>query len=100
MPPSSEFAGYNQHDSSELMNFLLDGSPLPPSQILRPRLMCTASSGLHEDLNRVIDKPYVPAVEHDPSKTDEVSQFHTSPPSHIIFSLDLAGNGSAVSGEP
>jgi ubiquitin C-terminal hydrolase len=33
-----QFAGYNQHDSSELMQFLLDG--------------------LHEDLNRVKVKPY------------------------------------------
>ena len=33
------FSGYNQHDSQELLSFLLDG--------------------LHEDLNRVIDKPYV-----------------------------------------
>lgn len=33
------FSGYNQHDSSELINYLLDG--------------------LHEDLNRVKEKPYV-----------------------------------------
>lgn len=34
-----QFAGYQQHDSQELMNFLLDG--------------------LHEDLNRVRQKPYM-----------------------------------------
>ena len=34
-----QFAGYQQHDSQEFMQFLLDG--------------------LHEDLNRVRDKPYV-----------------------------------------
>jgi ubiquitin carboxyl-terminal hydrolase 4/11 len=34
-----QFAGYQQHDSQELVAFLLDG--------------------LHEDLNRVINKPYV-----------------------------------------
>lgn len=34
-----QFAGYQQHDSQELMNFLLDG--------------------LHEDLNRVKHKPYI-----------------------------------------
>jgi ubiquitin carboxyl-terminal hydrolase 4/11/15 len=33
------FSGYNQHDSSELINYLLDG--------------------LHEDLNRIKVKPYV-----------------------------------------
>lgn len=33
-----QFAGYQQHDSQELLAFLLDG--------------------LHEDLNRVIKKPY------------------------------------------
>mmetsp|Transcript_16127 Transcript_16127/g.37390 ORF Transcript_16127/g.37390 Transcript_16127/m.37390 type:complete len:884 (-) Transcript_16127:291-2942(-) len=45
-----EFQGFQQHDSSELMNFLLDG--------------------LHEDLNRVVDKPYVEAVEGDGTKPD------------------------------
>jgi ubiquitin carboxyl-terminal hydrolase 4/11/15 len=34
-----QFAGYQQHDSQELVAFLLDG--------------------LHEDLNRVLKKPYV-----------------------------------------
>jgi|EP00505_MAST-04D_sp_SCG-Rhode-Island_P000699 ubiquitin carboxyl-terminal hydrolase 8 len=38
-----QFAGYDQHDSSELLTFLLDG--------------------LHEDLNRVTKKPYVEDVE-------------------------------------
>ena len=33
------FSGYNQHDSSELINYLLDG--------------------LNEDLNRIKKKPYV-----------------------------------------
>lgn len=33
------FSGYMQHDAGELINYLLDG--------------------LHEDLNRVYDKPYV-----------------------------------------
>eukprot|EP00500_Bicosoecida_sp_ms1_P004096 CAMPEP_0203807726 /NCGR_PEP_ID=MMETSP0115-20131106/1222_1 /ASSEMBLY_ACC=CAM_ASM_000227 /TAXON_ID=33651 /ORGANISM="Bicosoecid sp, Strain ms1" /LENGTH=494 /DNA_ID=CAMNT_0050716409 /DNA_START=311 /DNA_END=1793 /DNA_ORIENTATION=+ len=37
------FGGYQQHDSQELLSFLLDG--------------------LHEDLNRVIKKPYVEDVE-------------------------------------
>jgi hypothetical protein len=38
-----EFSGYNQHDSQELLAFLLDG--------------------LHEDLNRVKQKPYTSTVE-------------------------------------
>lgn len=40
-----QFAGYQQHDSQELMSFLLDG--------------------LHEDLNRVHQKPYVKTKEYD-----------------------------------
>lgn len=36
---ASQFIGYQQHDSHELLNYLLDN--------------------LHEDLNKVIDKPYV-----------------------------------------
>ncbi|TDH68123.1 hypothetical protein CCR75_004346 [Bremia lactucae] len=39
-----QFAGYQQHDSQELMNFVLDG--------------------LHEDLNRVHSKPSTTLVEH------------------------------------
>ena len=34
-----QFSGYSQQDSQELMNFLLDG--------------------LHEDCNKVINKPYI-----------------------------------------
>jgi len=37
------FSGYQQHDSSELLSFLLDG--------------------LHEDLNRVVDKPYTKVID-------------------------------------
>ena len=44
------FSGYQQQDSQELMAFLMDG--------------------LHEDLNRVIKKPYTDAVEGDDSKPD------------------------------
>ena len=39
------FMGYNQHDSGELVSYLLDG--------------------LHEDLNRVISKPYVESKDYD-----------------------------------
>ena len=39
------FSGYNQHDSGELITYLLDG--------------------LHEDLNRVINKPYTESKDYD-----------------------------------
>ena len=39
------FSGYNQHDSGELITFLLDG--------------------LHEDLNRIKKKPYVETKDAD-----------------------------------
>lgn len=44
------FSGYQQHDSQELLAFLLDG--------------------LHEDLNRVKEKPYVEKVEGGDGKND------------------------------
>ena len=48
-----QFVGYAQHDSQELLAFLLDG--------------------LHEDLNQVRDKPYVDmSIENENSRTDEV----------------------------
>jgi len=50
---SPQFLGYNQQDSQEFLNFLLDG--------------------LHEDLNRVLDKPYVAGVENDGRKDAEVA---------------------------
>lgn len=40
-----QFLGFNQHDSQEFLAFLLDG--------------------LHEDLNRIITKPYVQVPEQD-----------------------------------
>lgn len=39
------FSGYNQHDSGELITYLLDG--------------------LHEDLNRVLKKPYTETKDSD-----------------------------------
>ena len=48
------FLGYNQHDSQELLSYLLDG--------------------LHEDLNRVISKPYVESIDYK-GETDEVFGF-------------------------
>lgn len=45
------FQGYEQHDAQELLAFLLDG--------------------LHEDLNRVVKKPYVEDLISDGTKADE-----------------------------
>uniref|UniRef100_A0A7N0V0Y7 Ubiquitin carboxyl-terminal hydrolase n=1 Tax=Kalanchoe fedtschenkoi TaxID=63787 RepID=A0A7N0V0Y7_KALFE len=48
-----QFSGFNQHDSQELLAFLLDG--------------------LHEDLNRVKCKPYVEAKDGDNRRDEEVA---------------------------
>eukprot|EP01018_Ginkgo_biloba_P035441 Gb_06866 [translate_table: standard] len=48
-----QFSGYNQHDSQELLAFLLDG--------------------LHEDLNRVKNKPYIKSKDADGRPDEEVA---------------------------
>ncbi|CAI9100996.1 OLC1v1038210C1 [Oldenlandia corymbosa var. corymbosa] len=48
-----QFSGYNQHDSQELLAFLLDG--------------------LHEDLNRIKQKPYIEAKDYDGRPDEEVA---------------------------
>lgn len=48
-----QFTGYNQHDSQELLAFLLDG--------------------LHEDLNRVKHKPYIKSKDADGRPDEEVA---------------------------
>ncbi|OMP07659.1 Peptidase C19, ubiquitin carboxyl-terminal hydrolase 2 [Corchorus olitorius] len=48
-----QFSGYNQHDSQELLAFLLDG--------------------LHEDLNRVKHKPYINSKDADGRPDEEVA---------------------------
>ncbi|KAH6792580.1 ubiquitin-specific protease 9 [Perilla frutescens var. hirtella] len=48
-----QFSGYNQHDSQELLAFLLDG--------------------LHEDLNRVRQKPYIETKDYDGQPDEEVA---------------------------
>lgn len=48
---ASQFTGYAQHDAQEFMAFLLDG--------------------LHEDLNRIQNKPYTETVDSD-GRPDEV----------------------------
>ncbi|KAG2330310.1 hypothetical protein Bca52824_001490 [Brassica carinata] len=49
-----QFSGYNQHDSQELLAFLLDG--------------------LHEDLNKVKRKPYIELKDSDNRPDDEVAE--------------------------
>ncbi|CAA7059304.1 unnamed protein product [Microthlaspi erraticum] len=49
-----QFSGYNQHDSQEMLAFLLDG--------------------LHEDLNKVKRKPYIEAKDSDSRPDDEVAE--------------------------
>ncbi|XP_057825618.2 ubiquitin carboxyl-terminal hydrolase 5 isoform X2 [Cryptomeria japonica] len=51
-----QFSGYNQHDSQELLAFLLDG--------------------LHEDLNRVKHKPYIESKDADGRPDEEVAEEH------------------------
>lgn len=48
---AGQFTGYAQHDAQEFMAFLLDG--------------------LHEDLNRIHNKPYTETVDSD-GRPDEV----------------------------
>ena len=51
-----QFSGYQQQDSQELLTFLLDG--------------------LHEDLNRVRQKPYVEMSEADGKPDSEVFHYY------------------------
>ncbi|KAL8539950.1 hypothetical protein ACS0TY_001525 [Phlomoides rotata] len=53
-----QFSGYNQHDSQELLAFLLDG--------------------LHEDLNRVKQKPYFETKDYDSRPDEEVADEYWS----------------------
>ncbi|KAL3628125.1 hypothetical protein CASFOL_027171 [Castilleja foliolosa] len=66
-----QFSGYNQHDSQEFLSFLLDG--------------------LHEDLNRVKRKPYIPAKDEggrpDEEVADEYWENHLSRNDSIIVDL-------------
>ncbi|KDP20649.1 hypothetical protein JCGZ_03783 [Jatropha curcas] len=55
---SPQFSGHNQHDSQELLAFLLDG--------------------LHEDLNRVKQKPYIESRDADGRPDEEVADEYWS----------------------
>ncbi|KAI7818214.1 hypothetical protein BC939DRAFT_480534 [Gamsiella multidivaricata] len=65
------FTGYHQHDSQELLAFLLDG--------------------LHEDLNRIVKKPYTEAPDSDGRPDEEVAndcwQLHKARNDSIIVDL-------------
>lgn len=63
-----QFSGFNQHDSQELLAFLLDG--------------------LHEDLNRVKCKPYVEAKDGDGRPDEEVADEY--------WNYHLARNDSVI----
>ncbi|CAN0908959.1 Ubiquitin carboxyl-terminal hydrolase 10 [Linum grandiflorum] len=66
-----QFSGYNQHDSQELLAFLLDG--------------------LHEDLNRVKRKPYVEMKDRsghpDEEVADESWQYHKARNDSVIVDV-------------
>ncbi|KAK4423195.1 Ubiquitin carboxyl-terminal hydrolase 10 [Sesamum alatum] len=66
-----QFSGYNQHDSQELLAFLLDG--------------------LHEDLNRVKQKPYIETKDSDGRPDEEVAdecwRYHKARNDSIIVDI-------------
>ena len=64
---ASQFSGYSQHDSQEFCNFVLDA--------------------MHEDLNRVVNKPYV--ENYEPKEGEEVrdAHFHSQGASRDTASL-------------
>jgi ubiquitin C-terminal hydrolase len=68
---ATQFQGYQQHDSQELIAFVLDG--------------------LHEDLNRITNKPYVPSIEAngrpDIEVANEAWRAHLSRNQSIIVDL-------------
>ncbi|XAR70110.1 Ubiquitinyl hydrolase 1 [Bertholletia excelsa] len=66
-----QFSGFNQHDSQELLAFLLDG--------------------LHEDLNRVKQKPYIETKDSDGRPDEEVAdecwRYHLARNNSIIVDV-------------
>ncbi|CAO3630396.1 unnamed protein product [Cunninghamella blakesleeana] len=66
-----QFTGYQQHDSQELLAFLLDG--------------------LHEDLNRILKKPYIEMPDFDDMKDEEIAKtswdYHKARNDSIIVDL-------------
>ncbi|KAI7902187.1 uncharacterized protein BX663DRAFT_455790 [Cokeromyces recurvatus] len=68
---NSSFSGYQQHDTQELLAFLLDG--------------------LHEDLNRIIKKPYIELPDFDGMEDAEIAKqswdYHRARNDSIIVDL-------------
>ncbi|CEI91625.1 Putative Ubiquitin carboxyl-terminal hydrolase [Rhizopus microsporus] len=68
---NSSFYGYQQHDTQELLAFLLDG--------------------LHEDLNRIIKKPYIELPDFDGMKDEEIAKkswdYHRARNDSVIVDL-------------
>ncbi|KAG2219921.1 hypothetical protein INT45_008558, partial [Circinella minor] len=68
---NSTFIGYRQHDSQELLSFLLDG--------------------LHEDLNRIVKKPYVELPDFDDMADGDIAmrcwEYHKARNDSIIVDL-------------
>ncbi|KAI8582965.1 hypothetical protein K450DRAFT_225674 [Umbelopsis ramanniana AG] len=68
---NASFTGYQQHDSQELLAFLLDG--------------------LHEDLNRIIKKPYIELPDFDNMPDDEIASkswaYHKARNDSVIVDL-------------
>jgi ubiquitin carboxyl-terminal hydrolase 4/11/15 len=68
---NSSFSGYQQHDTQELLAFLLDG--------------------LHEDLNRIIKKPYIELPDFDGMKDAEIAKrswdYHRARNDSVIVDL-------------
>lgn len=68
---NSSFSGYQQHDTQELLAFLLDG--------------------LHEDLNRIIKKPYIELPDFDGMKDHEIAtrswDYHRARNDSVIVDL-------------
>ncbi|OAD00670.1 hypothetical protein MUCCIDRAFT_14515, partial [Mucor lusitanicus CBS 277.49] len=68
---NSSFSGYQQHDTQELLAFLLDG--------------------LHEDLNRIIKKPYIELPDFDGMKDVDIAEkswdYHRARNDSVIVDL-------------
>ena len=80
---NSSFSGYQQHDTQELLAFLLDG--------------------LHEDLNRILKKPYIELPDFDGMKDHEITKrswdYHKARNDSVIVDL-LTCCFRVVSGTP
>ncbi|KAF7729447.1 CSN-associated deubiquitinating enzyme Ubp12 [Apophysomyces ossiformis] len=68
---NTAFMGYQQHDSQELLSFLLDG--------------------LHEDLNRILKKPYIELPDFEDVQDEEIAEkswaYHKARNDSIIVDL-------------